>query len=192
MRWPPSARTGTAVAWSALAPGAFRVGLYLTGYGDEDLVWAARAHELLLTGRIFDAAEAHTMVLVLDMVDDGVAVSVLTGTGPQPLFDDRMEARPLYVRDFCDTQSGVRAVPLTIRGDTFCAGPYLAPRASSPAARRSCPTATSVTRRPLWSRQTTGHPMVVHQAQTRALNPLGVGADAGEGIEDSPERRPAP
>ena len=38
------------------------------------LVGASRAHELMLTGRIFDAAEAREMNLVLDVVPDGAVV----------------------------------------------------------------------------------------------------------------------
>lgn len=52
------------------------------------------------------------------------------------------------------------------------------------------PTAVSVTRRLLWVMQGAAHPMAAHQAETRALNLLGVGADAREGIAAFVDHRP--
>ncbi|MCU0270102.1 MAG: enoyl-CoA hydratase/isomerase family protein [Acidimicrobiales bacterium] len=45
-----------------------------TSYHLPRLVGASRSAELLLTGRVFDAAEAHDMGLVLDVVPDGTVV----------------------------------------------------------------------------------------------------------------------
>lgn len=45
-----------------------------TSYFLPRLVGASRAAELMLTGRVFDAAEAREMDLVLDVVDDGTEV----------------------------------------------------------------------------------------------------------------------
>ncbi len=45
-----------------------------TSYFLPRLVGASRAAELMLTGRVFDAAEAADMSLVLDVVDDGAVV----------------------------------------------------------------------------------------------------------------------
>lgn len=45
-----------------------------TSYHLPRLVGAARAAELMLTGRVFDAAEAHAIGLVLDIVDSGAVV----------------------------------------------------------------------------------------------------------------------
>ena len=53
------------------------------------------------------------------------------------------------------------------------------------------PTATSVARRLLWSMQGASHPMAAHRAETWALNRLGIGPDAVEGIEAFLARRPA-
>ena len=52
------------------------------------------------------------------------------------------------------------------------------------------PTATSVARRLLWSMVGAPHPMAAHRAETWALNRLGVGTDATEGIEAFLARRP--
>jgi enoyl-CoA hydratase/carnithine racemase len=57
-------------------------------------------------------------------------------------------------------------------------------------ADHAAPTPTSVTRRLLWSMHAAPHPMHAHEAETRALNLLGVAPDAQEGIGSFLERRP--
>jgi enoyl-CoA hydratase/carnithine racemase len=54
-----------------------------TSYFLPRLVGASRAAELMLTGRVFDAAEAREMDLVLDVVDDGKVVDRALETARQ-------------------------------------------------------------------------------------------------------------
>jgi enoyl-CoA hydratase/carnithine racemase len=54
-----------------------------TSYFLPRLVGAARSAELLLTGRVFDAAEAHDMGLVIDVVDEADLVETALRTARQ-------------------------------------------------------------------------------------------------------------
>jgi len=51
------------------------------------LVGAARAQELMLTGRVFDAEEAHRIGLVVDVVDDGAVVDAAVAKAEQVMLN---------------------------------------------------------------------------------------------------------